>query len=146
MPTYDKNIRFLKQAIFAKLNNDSDLKALLGGAGRIFHRQPPSKAKYPCITYSVMSDRDRPFNEDQATGEFTEAFFRVTIFSRKSTTTETDNIEARVKQLLNGQNTLDTTKIICYSCFRDNLVEPIQDPDLLIWVTPVRYRTQWATK
>ena len=146
MPLYDKNIRYLKEAIFAKLNDDTTLQGLLGGSGRIFHRQPPSAAKYPCITYSIITDRDNIFDETISTGQVTESFFRITIFSRDSKTEESDNIEARVKVLLNGQTTLDTIKIICYSCFRDNLLEPIKDPDTLIWTTQIRYRISWATK
>ena len=146
MPTYDKNIRYLKEAIFAKLNDDSTLKGLLGSSGRVFHRNPPKNAQYPCVAYAIISDRDRPFNETQDTGEATEAFFRVIIFSKSSKTEEIDNIESRIKTLLHGQRTLDTIKIICYSCFRDNLMEPIKDPDLLVWIAPVRYRIRWATK
>jgi len=118
----------------------------LGGSGRIFHRNPPKDAQYPCLAYAIISDRDGPFNETQASGEVTESFFRVIIFDNNSKTERTDNIEARVKTLLHGQRKLDTTKIICYSSFRDNLMEPIKDFDSLIWVTPVRYRVKWATK
>jgi len=146
MSTYSKNIRFLKEAIFAKLNDDVTLRGLLGGSGKIFHRNPPSNAKYPCITYAIIVDRDRPFDEDQDTGEITGCFFRITIFDNHSKTERSDNIEARIKILLHGQRKLDTIKIICYSCFRDNLMEPIKDPSLHVWVTPVRYRARWATK
>jgi len=146
MTIYDKNIYFLKQAIFAKLNDDTTLRALLGGAGRIIHRQPPKDARYPCIVYDIISDTDNPFNEDRETGQATETYFRITIFSKSSKTEESDNIESRVKTLLNGQRTLDTVKIICYSCFRDNLLGTIKDPDLLVWITPIRYRARWANK
>ena len=146
MPTYDKNIHYLKEAIFAKLNNDSTLQSLLGGSGRIFHRQPPADAKYPCITYSIIADRDNIFDETISTGEVTGSFFRITIFSKSSKTEESDNIEARVKTLLNGQTTLDTIKIICYSCFRDNLLESFKDPDTQVWITPIRYSVRWANK
>lgn len=146
MPIYDKNLHYLKEAIFAKLNNDATLRSLLGGSGRIYHRQPPSDTKYPCLIYALISDRDNVFDETQAIGEVTETLFRVTIFSKDSKTEESDNIEARVKALLHGQTTLNTTKVICYSCFRDNLLEPIKDPDLLVWITPIRYRVRWATK
>jgi hypothetical protein len=147
MSTYEKNIHYLKEAIFAKLNNDTILRNLLGEIGRIFHRQPPSNAKYPCITYALIIDNDNPFNETQDTGgKITESYFRISIFSNNSKTEEADNIEARVKILLHGQTKLDTAKIICYSCFRDNLMEPIKDPKTLVWVTPVRYRTRWTIK
>ena len=146
MPTYSKNIHYLKEAIFAKLNDDSDLQTLLGGSGRIYHRSPPKKAQYPCVVYAIITDRDNVFNETQAIGEITESLFRVTIFDNHSKTERTDNIEARIKALLHGQRTLDTTKIICYSCFRDNLLEPIKDLDTLVWIIPIRYKVQWATK
>jgi len=146
MPTYEKNTRYLKEAIFAKLNDDSILVGLLGGSGRIFHRNPPKKAQYPCVTYAIIIDRDRPFDENQDTGEATECSFRVTIFDNHSKTERTDNVEARIKILLHGQRKLDTVKIICYSCFRDNLMESIKAPDSRVWVTPARYRVRWATK
>ena len=145
-PTYSKNIHYLKEAIFAKLNDDSELRDLLGGSGRIFHRDLPKKAQYPCVTYAIIIDSDRPFDEDQDTGEITGCFFRITIFDNNPKTERTDNIEARIKTLLHGQRKLDTEKIICYSCFRDNLIEPIKNPDLQVWVTSVRYRARWATK
>jgi len=146
MPTYSKNIRYLKEAIFAKLNDDTDLRTLLGGTGRIFHREPLSNAKYPCITYSIISDKDNVFDETINNGQVTGSSFRITIFSKSSKTEESDNIESKIKTLLNGQNTLDTTKIICYSCVRDSLIEPIKDPSIKVWVTPIRYRVTWATK
>ena len=142
MATYAKNIRFLKQAIFAKLNNDATLKTLLTSVNRIFHQQPPSKAKYPCIVYNIINDTDNVFDETLDGGQATGALLRITIFSKTSTTEQSDNIETRIKELLNGQRTLDTAKIICYSCFRDNLLESIKDPDLKIWTTPIRYRIQ----
>ena len=146
MSIYSKNIHYLKEAIFAKLNDDSNLRGLLGGSGRIFHRNPPKDAQYPCVTYAIITDSDRPFGEDQDTGEATGSFFRITIFDNSHKTERTDNIEARIKILLHGQRKLDTIKIICYSSFRDNLMEPVQDPVSLIWITPVRYRVRWATK
>jgi len=119
---------------------------LLGGIGKIYHRQPPRNAKYPCVVYSVIVDQDNPFDDSNTTGDVTKAFIRITIFSKSEKTEESDNIEARVKQLLNGQRTLDTTEVICYSCFRENLLEPRRDPDSTVWITQTRYRTSWAVK
>ena len=146
MPTYSKNIRYIKEAIFAKLNNDVTLRELLGGIGRIFHHNPHKEPVYPCVIYELIDDRDNPFNTTQIDGQSTRSNFRATIFSNASTTEESDNIESKIKELLNGQRTLDTTKIICYSCIRDSLVGPIKDPNLQVWVTPIRYRVTWATK
>lgn len=146
MSTYTKNLRYLKKAIFSKLNSDSALKTLLGGAGKIYHSQPPKNAQYPCVIYSIIADNDNPFNDSSTTGEVTKAFIRIAIFSKSEKTEESDNIEARVKQLLHGQRTLDTTEVICYSCFRENLLEPIRDPDSTVWITQTRYRTSWAVK
>ena len=146
MSSYQKNIHYLKEALFAKLNNDTTLRALLGGAGKIFHRDPPNEPTYPCLVYSFITDQDNVYNETTAGGEVTRAFIRLSIFSGDSRTEISDNIEAQIKSLLHGQRTLDTTKIICYSCYRDTLVEPIKDPNLQVWVTPIRYRITWATK
>jgi len=146
MSIYTKNLRYLKKAIFSKLNNDSALRTLLGGAGKIYHRQPPKDAQYPCVVYSIIVDSDNPFDEDRGTGDVTQSLIRIAVFSKSEKTEESDSIEARVKQLLHGQRTLDTTEVICYSCFRDNLLEPIRDPDLIVWITQTRYRTSWAVK
>lgn len=146
MSTYQKNIRFLKKSIFETLNNDSSLRDLLKGAGRIFHKNPPKDAVYPCIIYSIINDTDNPYNDLQSSGEVTRSNFRVEIFSNDSDTQQSDDIEARVKELLQGQRTLDSTEVICYSCIRDGLMEPIKDPDSQVWITPTRYRVTWATK
>lgn len=146
MPTYDKNLHFLKEALFAKLGGDATLQTLLGGSGRIYHRDIPKEPVYPCLIYAIIDDRDNPYDPTTINGEVTRSNIRLTIFNNNSKTEETDNIEARIKYLLNGQRTLDSTKIICYSCLRDSLVEPIKDPELQVWVTPIRYRVTWATK
>lgn len=146
MSTYSKNIHFLKEAIFAKLNNDTTLRTLLGGSGKIYHRDVPQQPSYPCVIYLVISDADNPYNDTRGTGEVTESNFRIMIFSDKSQSEQSDSIESRIKTLVNGQRTLDTAKIICYSCYRDMLLEPFRDSDLQVWVTPIRYRITWATK
>jgi hypothetical protein len=141
-----KNTRQLKQAIFAKLNNDTELKTLLGGDGHIVHNQPLKDTKYPCVVYSIIADNDFPYNEAQGDSSVTQAYVRIVVFSKDSKTEQLDNIESRVKQLLHGQRTLDTAEIICYSCFRENLMEAFRDPDLQAWVLPSRYKTSWAVK
>lgn len=146
MGTYTKNIHQLKEALYVKLNNDLTLQGLLGASGKIFHRDPPKEPDYPLIVYAVIDDNDNPYNETQITGEITRSNIRITIFSNNSKTEESDNIESRIKVLLNGQRTLDSTQIICYSCLRDSLIEPIKDPNLEVWVTPIRYRVTWATR
>jgi hypothetical protein len=146
MADYQKNIHYLKKAIFDKLNTDVTLQNLLGGAGKISHRNPPKEVSYPCLVYFILDDKDHPFDETQISGKATRANFRVDIYSKESTSEQSDNIEARVKELLQGQRTLDTTEVICYSCIRDSLVEPMENPDLQVWVTPSRYRVTWATK
>ena len=146
MPTYDKNIHYLKEAVFTLLDTDTTLKTLLGGNDRIYHKNIPKEAIYPCIIYEIINDTENPYNETKIDGQVTRANIRLTIFSNDSQTEITDNIEARIKNLLHGQRTLDTTKIICYSCVRDFLGESIKDPNLLVWITPIRYRVTWATK
>ena len=146
MATYDKNIRYLKESLFSKLNNDSTLVNLLGGSGRIFHFEPPQPPIYPCITYQIFRDLDGVYNESIVDGQITRSTIRLMIFSDKSTSQESDDIEARIKVLLNGQRTLDTEKVICYSCIRESLIEPYKDPNVPIWITPITYRVTWATK
>jgi hypothetical protein len=146
MADYQKNIHYLKKAIFELLNEDTTLQSLLGGAGKIFHRNPPKEATYPCVIYYILDDRGQPYDETQISGKVTRANFRVDIYSNNSTSEESDNIEARCKELLEGQRTLDTDEVICYSCIRDSLTEPMENPDLQVWVTPTRYRVTWSTK
>ena len=141
-----KSIRTIKEAIFYKLNNDATLQGLLGGSGRILHKQPPEDADYPCVIYEVISDADNVFNEDRGTGEITQSFFRVTIFSKSEKTEESDTIEARIKELLHGDRTLDNDDVICYYCYRDNLLEPFRDPETLTWATSIRYKVTWGVK
>ncbi len=146
MADLEKNIHYLKQAIFETLNNSATLNTLLGGSGKIFHRNPPKDVSYPCVIYSILDDKDHPYNETQINGKITRSNFRIDIYSNESTSAQSDNIEAQIKTLLHGQRTLDSDEIICYSCIRDTLIEPIEDPDLHIWITPIRYRVTWATK
>lgn len=141
-----KNIRLLKKAIFDKLNNDSTLRTLLGGTGRIVHSQPMKDTVYPCVVYSIILDRDFPYNEDSQESTITQTSFRITIFSKENKTEQMDAIEERVKTLLHGQRTLDTDEIICYSCYRENLMEPVREPDFLTWILPTRYKVSWAVK
>ena len=146
MADYAKNIHYLKESIFEKLNNDATLQGLLGGTGRIFHRNPPKEVSYPCVVYSILDDRDSPYNETQVSGRVSRSNFRITIYSNESASKQSDDIESRIKTLLHGQRTLDSTEVICYSCVRDTLIEPIEDPDLHVWITPIRYRVTWSTK
>lgn len=141
-----KDIRDLKLAIFTKLNSDSELRELLGGEGRILHAQPAQETEYPCVIYSIINDADFPYNENSGESSITQTFFRITIFSKESTTEKADAIESRVKTLLHGQRSLDTDRIICYSCYRENLMEPIRDPDLLAWIIATRYRVTWGAR
>ena len=141
-----KNIRLLKKAIFTKLNDDSDLRTLLGGTGRIVHVQPAKETEYPCVVYQIIADHDFPYNESNPNSSITQTFIRITIYSKESKTEQSDNIESQVKGLLHGQRTLDTEEIICYSCFRENLMGPIRDPKLLAWILPSRYKVSWAVK
>ena len=141
-----KSIMIIKEALFTRLNDDTALRQLLGGEGRILHRQPPKDANYPCVIYDVISDVDNVFNEDRSTGEVTQSFFRVTIFSKSEKTEESDAIEAKIKELLHGDRTLDNDDVICYYCYRDNLLEPFRDPETLTWITSIRYKVTWGVK
>ena len=146
MANYQKNIRLLKESIYSILSSDSTLESYLTGSGKIYHRQPPQEPTYPCLIYSIVSDFDSPYNETISNGEITKTNFRISIFSNESTTEQIDNIEAQVKTLLHGQRTLDSTKIICYSCYRDSMIEPIMDEKLKVWVSQSRYIVTWATR
>ena len=144
--TAQKNIHFLKESIFKKLHDDATLITLLAGADRIFNRDIPKEVVYPCIVYNILSDTQFTYNEAQCGSRVSQTYFTITIFSNNPETESIDNIEARVFEILNGQRTLDNTKIICYGCYKDNILEPMKDPDLQVWVMPIRYRVTWSTK
>jgi len=141
----DKNIYYLKKAVYVKLSSDTSLISLLGG-NNIFHKHPPKSPVYPSIIYEVASDTDNPYNENDETGKITATEIRISIFSDSSKTRESDNIEARIKALLNGQRTLDNSDIVCFSCFRSIMPSQMLDPEQQIWITHIRYRTVWAPK
>ena len=140
-----KNIYYLKKAVYAKLSGDAELINLLGGSN-IFHKNPPKNAIYPSVIYEVASDTDNPYNESEETGKITETEIRVSVFSNSSKSRESDNIEARIKALLHGQRTLNTSDIICYSCFRSMMPSQMFDEKQQIWITYTRYKTVWAPR
>ena len=118
---YTKNLQDVKSAIYSKLNGDVTLRTLLGGAGRVYlayPQKPMNFSSYPVVTYQVIDELDRPYNEDDTTGMLTIVPFVITILSSTENSKESDDIEARIKTLLNGQSALTTTKITCLSCYR----------------------------
>jgi len=143
---YQKNIKYLKKKIFSVLNTDTTILELLGAAGRIFHANPPQAPQYPCIVYEILDDKDGVYRETNIGGDVTRSNIRITIYDSDTATECSDNIEARIKELINGQRTLDSTEIICYSCIRDSLIGPIKDFESQVWITPVRYGVTWAMK
>lgn len=118
---YTKNLQDIKHAIYDKLNDDVTLRTLLGGAGRIYMAYPEQVfnfSSYPVVTYQIIDELDRPYNEDDTTGALTNIPFIITILSGTESSKESDDIQARIKVLLNGQSTLTTTNISCLSCYR----------------------------
>ena len=142
-----KNINLLKQAIFTLLNGDSTLRNLLGRTGRIHHQYPPQKASYPHVLYEIITDVDHPFDEDNTTGEITETIVGINIFSITTGSTESDNIESRVKVLLHKKHAdLTNTNIMCYSSLRTGMPTQRMDDTHRTWITQAQYSIRWATK
>lgn len=141
----DKNIYYLKKAVYTKLSSDATLINLLGG-NNIFHKNPPKSPVYPSVIYEVATDVDNPYNESDETGKITATEIRVSIFSDSSKSRESDNIEARIKALLNGQRTLNDSDIICYGCYRSIMPSQMLHQEQQIWITYTRYRAVWAPK
>jgi len=140
------NLNLIKQSVFKVLNDDTTLQGLLKASGRIHRQSPPIDVKYPCITYECTSN-DNPYNQNDSSGKIVEALLIITIFSNEAADTESDNIEARIKTLLHGQNEdLTNDSIICYSCYRIGVGSQRKDPQHNIWVTIPSYRIRWATK
>lgn len=141
----DKNLLCLKEAVYAKLSGDSTLVTLLSGSN-IFHGNPPKDVVYPCVIYTIDSDLDNPYNDSDETGKITAAAIGITIFSANSKSQESDNIEARIKTLLNGQRTLNTSDVVCYGCYRTGMPAQLWDENTRTWQTHTNYRAVWAPK
>lgn len=142
-----KNIGLLKKSVFSLLNDNTTLRTLLGGTGRIHHRNPPVKPSYPHVIYEIIIDTDNPFNEDNANGEITETLLTLNIFSSETSSTESDNIEAQTKVLLHKKTTdLTNVDIMCYSCLRVRMSAPQFNSRLKIWIASARYSIKWAVK
>lgn len=141
----DKNLIYLKEAIYAKLSGDSTLITLLKGSS-VFHKNPPKNVVYPCLIYAIESELDRPYNESDETGKITADIIGITIFSDNSKSQESDNIEARIKTLLNGQRTLNTSDVLCFGCYRTGMLTQMWNEDTRTWQTHTAYRVAWAPK
>lgn len=139
-----KNIHLIKKAVYNKLSSDLTLTSLLGGQ-RIYHQYPPQNVVYPCVIYEIVIDTDTPYNEDNLEGKITRTSLQISIFSSSNKSEESDNIESRIKTLLNGQRTLDTTDIICYGCERKS-TRQVRDEDVKVWITQSSYQASWGSR
>jgi hypothetical protein len=141
----EKNLHLVKKSIYDKLNKDSTLITLLGG-NNIYLERNPKTITYPSIVYGIVSDTDAVFNEDvNEEGNTTETTFNVTIFSDNPKSEQSDNIEARVKSLLNGARKLNSDGISCFGCYKQ-YSDQRYDVDAKIWVTASVYRLVSAPK
>jgi hypothetical protein len=140
-----KNLYDLKEVFYNKLISDTELIGLLGGE-KIFYKQPSSPADYPCIVYDVLGDTDTPFNENDSEGNITETNIEIIIFSKEETSLQSDNIESRIKTVVNGNGKLTSEKIVCFYCFRTGVTSQRRDENNRYWVTNVMYNIVWAPK
>jgi hypothetical protein len=140
-----KNLHDLKQALYTKLVSDTELVNLLGGE-KIYYKQPLSSANYPCVVYDIIGDSDRPFDENDSSGKITRSSIELVIFSKEDTSQQSDNIESRIKAVLNGNGTLTDSVIVCYNCFRTGVTSQRRDVNNRYWVTNVMYRIDWSPK
>lgn len=138
----EKNIRFIKKAIYQKLSTDAQLLQLLGG-DKIFLDRNPEKIVYPSIVYSVITDTDTPFDENENTGKITETTFQVTIFSNEQSSEQSDNIESRIKKILNGKGVLSTDDIIDFGCNRQYMSQNL-NVEVNVWLTTCVYALRSA--
>ena len=137
--------RYIKSSIYSKLSTDATLVTLLGGTSNIFGSSPPKEVVYPCIVYEIVAVSDDPNSQD-TTGKMIETVFYINILSSNSKSEESDNIADRVKTLLHGQRTLNTSSLICYSCYRQGRLRQSRDPDTQILMTVESYRSLTAPK
>jgi hypothetical protein len=140
-----KNLHLVKKSIYDKLSKDSTLITLLGGT-YIYLERNPDKPIYPSIVYGIVAELDNIYNEDiNEDGNITETTFNVTIFSDSPTSEPSDNIESRVKVLLNGARKLSSDSVSCFGCFKQ-YSDQRYDVDAKIWITTSIYKLVTAPK
>lgn len=140
-----KNLHIIKKAIYSRLSSDTLLNNLLGGEGKIFYYRNMDEPVYPAVVYRIITEVDNTYLENCDNGNITETAFEVAIFSNDSRSESSDNIEARVKALLHGQSTLNTSDLTCFSCFKQYSDQRLDD-NVNIWVTISVYRLVSAPK
>jgi hypothetical protein len=115
--TYEKNLKHIKEAIYTKLVDSKELDKIVDG--NIMFAYPEKTFdfdNYPAVTYQIINESNHPYN-DSSKGLITSIDFVITIISESEDTDEIDDIDSIIKNLLNGEGTLDTDNIISYSCY-----------------------------
>lgn len=131
-----RNTEQFKELIFAKLNGDAPLQALLGGAGRIKHGNPENLSEYPCVTYQVITETDETYNPDVPTA-ITQSRILIQCFDKGPSSKVVGRIEDRIFTLLHGENISDSN-ILVYTCYRQSKTE-VYDPKVDSWVLQSSY-------
>ena len=107
----------LKKLVYDRLKGDTILVNLLGGASKIRHANPLKDVDdYPCLVYNLIAEEDNPYHEDRDTGIATSGF-SIEIFSKNTTSKESDAIEDRVYALFHNQRVSDSN-VLAFTSFR----------------------------
>lgn len=93
----------LDERLYARLNGDSTLQGLLGGAGRIRHTSESELAEAPMITFNEEGAEPGSIYGDQA--KTISVRYRISVYADNN-----GAIIARIKRLLAGQHFAPTSE------------------------------------
>ena len=141
-----KNIRDLKEAIYSKLNTDTGIGSFNELVGENFYSAsaPTQAEQFPRVSYQIITDDD--YKNDDQTGQVSTSEIDFIIEDNSTTTEKSDNIESRINILINGNGSLTTADIICYTCVRQGIRSQRYVPEVNLQETIVSYIVTWAPK
>jgi hypothetical protein len=137
-----RNTTKLKELIFNTLNNDATLLALLGGPGRVRHANPQQLSEYPLVVYSIVDELGNAYETDQP-DNIAQSRILVESFSSNVASSQSDDLDDRVYELLNGQR-LSNSSIQAYSIYRVSRT-PIFESEIEVWRVASAYDLYNAT-
>lgn len=140
------NLKHIKKAIIRVTKDDMVLKDTYK-VTKVVYKMPPSKPRYPLITYDIVNPSPYAFDEDNDDGGSMRAFVVFTIHDTSDTTDRSDDIEHRLAVLFDkGNNIIGDENIICHSSLKQGILSQERDPEAKMWVTTVQYEIVWSDR